>query len=39
MRSRIRRSPKADKRAFARTAQKTKAINVKPRVMRGGIRL
>ena len=33
------RNPRADKRAFARTAQKTKDINIKPRVMRGGIRL
>lgn len=36
---RVRRSPVPDKKAFARTADKTKAINVKPRVMRGGIRL
>ena len=36
---RIARKPKADKRAFARTASKTKDINIKPRVMRGGIRL
>lgn len=36
---RKRRSPKADKRAFARTASKTKDINVSPRIMRGGIRL
>lgn len=33
------RNPKADKRAFARTAVKTKDINVRPRMMRGGIRL
>lgn len=33
------RKPKADRRAFARTAQKSKDINLKPRVMRGGIRL
>lgn len=33
------RKPKADKRAFARTAMKSKDINLKPRVMRGGIRL
>lgn len=31
--------PKADKKAFARTATKTKDINVKPKIMRGGIRL
>jgi hypothetical protein len=36
---RKKRNPKADKRAFARTAQKSKAINVKPQIMRGGIRL
>lgn len=39
MRKRKARSPIPDKRAFARTADKTKAINVRPRVMRGGIRL
>lgn len=33
------RSPVADKHAFARTASKTKDINVRPKVMRGGIRL
>ena len=36
---RKKRSPGADKRAFARTATKTKDINVKPKIMRGGIRL
>lgn len=36
---RYKRSPVPDRKAFARTANKTKAINVKPRVMRGGIRL
>lgn len=30
---------KKDKAVFARTASKTKAINVKPLPMRGGIRL
>lgn len=29
----------SDKRKFTRTATKTKEINVKPKVMRGGIRL
>ena len=28
-----------DKKVFRQTAQKTKAINVKPHVARGGIRL
>lgn len=32
-------NPRADKYFFARTATKTKDINVKPKVMRGGIRL
>ena len=36
---RSKRSPGPDKRAFARTAAKTKDINVKPKIMRGGIRL
>lgn len=39
MAHRKRRSPGPDKKAFARTASKTKDINVKPKVMRGGIRL
>ena len=39
MSHRISRKPAADKRAFARTATKTKDINVKPKIMRGGIRL
>lgn len=39
MSKRQRRNPKADKKAFARTAVKTKDINVKPKIMRGGIRL
>jgi len=39
MAHRFRRSPRADKKAFARTAIKTKDINVKPKIMRGGIRL
>lgn len=33
------RDPKRDKKVFARTATKSKDINLKPRVMRGGIRL
>lgn len=28
-----------DKRKFSRTAKKTKLINIKPKIMRGGIRL
>lgn len=39
MSHRLRRSPYADKKAFSRTAIKTKDINVKPKIMRGGIRL
>ena len=39
MSKRIKRSPARDKRAFARTASKSKAINVKPTIMRGGTRL
>ena len=31
--------PSADKKMFARTAMKTKDINVRPKIMRGGIRL
>lgn len=30
---------RSDKKKFTRTATKTKEINVKPKVMRGGIRL
>jgi len=36
---RMKRSPAADQKAFARTASKTKDINVRPKIMRGGIRL
>lgn len=36
---RKKRNPRADRRAFARTAVKTKDINVRPMNMRGGIRL
>lgn len=36
---RVKRKPSADKRAFARTASKTKDINIRPKIMRGGIRL
>lgn len=39
MSKRVKRDPRPDKRAFARTANKTKEINVRPKVMRGGIRL
>lgn len=39
MSKRVARKPAADKKAFARTAAKTKNINVKPKIMRGGIRL
>ena len=39
MSHRERRSPEADKHAFSRTASKTKDINVRPKIMRGGIRL
>lgn len=31
--------PKKDKSTFKRTAEKTKAINISPKPMRGGIRL
>lgn len=30
---------KHDERKFSRTAKKTKACNINPRIMRGGIRL
>lgn len=30
---------KKDKKRFSRTADKTKRINVSPKIMRGGIRL
>lgn len=39
MSHRERRSPVPDKKAFSRTASKTKDINVRPKIMRGGIRL
>lgn len=32
-------SKRRDKRIFSKTANKTKKINVEPKVMRGGIRL
>lgn len=32
-------NPRSDKKIFKHTAQKTKKINIKPRVQRGGIRL
>ena len=31
--------PTNDQRVFARTANRTKKINVQPKLMRGGIRL
>lgn len=37
MRKKMRK--KKDKRVFANTANKTKKINIAPKVMRGGIRL
>lgn len=36
---RMKAPPKKDKSAFARTAAKTKTINLGARTMRGGIRL
>lgn len=39
MKSRSRVKPSRDKRIFSKTANRTKAINVNPGVMRGGIRL
>lgn len=36
---RMKAPPKSDKKHFARTAEKTKAINLGARTMRGGIRL
>ena len=39
MSHRIKRSAGADRHAFQRTASHTKDINVKPKIMRGGIRL
>lgn len=39
MAHRKKRRPAPDRKAFARTASKTKDINVKPKIMRGGIRL
>lgn len=33
------RSPRKDKKIFTRTAEKSKKINLAPRIMRGGIRL
>lgn len=32
-------NPSVDKKVFTQTADKTKAINVKPVIMRGGTRL
>lgn len=37
--SNINTKPKVDKQIFKRTAASTKKINVKPKPMRGGIRL
>lgn len=39
MKHRIKVKPRKDARIFSRTAQKTKKINVTPKLMRGGIRL
>ena len=39
MRHRSKVKPSKDKRVFTQTAKKTKAINVTPKNMRGGIRL
>lgn len=36
---RFKAPPKQDKKAFARTAAKTKSINIGPHTYRGGIRL
>lgn len=30
---------KTDKKVFARTAKKTRKVNINPKIMRGGIRL
>lgn len=35
----MRRKTKKDKRRFSRTADRTKKMNINPKVMRGGIRL
>lgn len=37
MRRRVK--PKTDRRIFRKTAKRTRAINVKPKLMRGGIRM
>lgn len=39
MKHRSKVKPAKDKRVFTQTAKKTKAINVTPKNMRGGIRL
>lgn len=39
MKHRSKVKPSKDKRVFTQTAKKTKAINVTPKNMRGGIRL
>ena len=39
MRHRSTVKPSRDIRFFSRTAKKTKKVNVRPKVMRGGIRL
>lgn len=39
MRHRSTVKPSSDIRFFSRTAKKTKKVNVRPKVMRGGIRL
>lgn len=37
--ARVKTNKSVDKKVFRHTASSTKLINVKPRVMRGGIRL
>lgn len=39
MKHRAKMKPSKDKKVFTQTAKKTKAINVTPKNMRGGIRL
>lgn len=39
MKHRTKANPSKDKKVFTQTAKKTKAINVTPKNMRGGIRL
>lgn len=39
MAKRIKMKPRKDQKIFSNTAKKTKAININPKPMRGGIRL